>query len=278
MRKSHNRPKNDQDFEKLCLRLLRAYWKCPELQQYATRGQAQHGVDILDLSGQEPLRAAQCKLHEEGKVTTQDEVKDEVEQAKGFKPPLDRYTIMTTGKVRKEVHDLLLAINQEHREKNLFIVEIFDWGHIEDLLDEYTDIRNWYENGPSAAAFGRIESKIDKLSEVAKQLSVPDRGDDSPDKFHAEIDEARDCLKKHEYQMAKRLLQRIKDRSWDQLNARHKFRVLTNLTAVEASADSLKGAAALYLEAKTSSLMTRWLEPTKRLAISYLVSVNKHLS
>ena len=251
MRKSHNRPKNDQDFEKLCLRLLRAYWKCPELQQYATRGQAQHGVDILDLSGQEPLRAAQCKLHEEGKVTTQDEVKDEVEQAKGFKPPLDRYTIMTTGKVRKEVHDLLLAINQEHREKNLFIVEIFDWGHIEDLLDEYTDIRNWYENGPSAAAFGRIESKIDKLSEVAKQLSVPDRGDDSPDKFHAEIDEARDCLKKHEYQMAKRLLQRIKDRSWDQLNARHKFRVLTNLAAVEASADSLKGAAALYLEAKT---------------------------
>ena len=112
-------PKNDQDFEKLCLRLLRAHWKCPELQQYATRGQAQHGVDIIDLSGQEPLRAAQCKLHEEGKVTTPDEVIDEVEKAKGFRPPLGRYAIVTTGKVRKEVHDLLIAINQEHREKNL---------------------------------------------------------------------------------------------------------------------------------------------------------------
>ncbi len=125
MRKSYNRPKNDQDFEKLCLRLLRAHWKCPELQQYATRGQAQHGVDIIDLSGQEPLRAAQCKSHEEGKMTTPDEVGDEGEKAKGFKPPLGRYAIMTTGKVGKEVHDLLLAINQEHVEKNLFIVEIF---------------------------------------------------------------------------------------------------------------------------------------------------------
>ena len=64
MRKSHNRPRNDRDFEALCLKLLRTHCKCPELQLYATRGEAQAGVDIIDLSGQEPLRAAQCKLHE----------------------------------------------------------------------------------------------------------------------------------------------------------------------------------------------------------------------
>ena len=248
MRKSHNRPKNDQDFEKLCLNLLRAYWKCPELQQYATRGQAQHGVDILDLSGQDPLRAAQCKLHEEGKVTTPAEVKGEIEKAKEFDPPLGRYVIMTTGKVRREVHNLLIAINREHREKKLFIVEVFDWDRIEDLLDEYTDVRDWYEGSPSAAAFG---SKFDQPSEEVKQLSAPDRGDDNQDRFHAEIDEARDYLEQHDYQMAKLLLQRIKVRNWDQLNARHKFRVLTNLASVEASADNLKRAAELYLEAKT---------------------------
>lgn len=251
MRKSYKKPKNHQDFEKLCLRLLQTHWDCPGLRQYATSGQAQNGVDIIDLSGQDPLRAAQCKLHEEGKVTTPDEVKGEIEKAKAFDPPLDLYVIMTTGKVRREVHDLLIAINREHREKQLFSVEIFDWGHIEDLLDEHPDIRDWYENGPSAAAFGRIESKIDKLSEVAKQLSTPDRSDDDQDKFHAEIDEARDYLEKHDYQITKLLLQRIKDRSWDQLNARHKFRVLTNLASVEMAADNLKGAAELYLEAKT---------------------------
>ncbi len=87
MRKSYNRPKNHQDFEKLCLKLLRAYWQCPELDLYATGGQVQHGVDILDLSGQDPLRAAQCKLHGEGKATTPGEVKGEIEKAKEFDPP-----------------------------------------------------------------------------------------------------------------------------------------------------------------------------------------------
>ena len=252
MRKSHNRPKNHQDFEELCLRLLRAYWKCPELVLYGVRGQAQHGVDIIDLGGRDSLRAAQCKLHEEGKVTTPDEVKGEIEKAKEFTPPLGRYVIMTTGKVRGEVHGLLIAINQEHREQNLFIVEVFDWGRIEGLLDEYTDVRDWYEGGPPVATAGGIEStKFDQLLGAVKQLSAPDLGDDSQDKFHADIDEARDYLERHDYQIAKLLLQRIKDRSWDQLNARHKFRVLTNLASVEASADNLKGAAELYLEAKT---------------------------
>ena len=95
MRKSHNRPRNEQDFERLCLRLLRAHWQCPELQLYASRGESQHGVDIIDESGGEPLRGAQCKLHEEGKATTRSEVKAEIEKAKEFIPPLDHYAIMT---------------------------------------------------------------------------------------------------------------------------------------------------------------------------------------
>ena len=128
-------------------------------------------MDIIDLSGQEPLHAAQCKLHEEGKVTTRTEVEDEIEKAKGFKPPLGRYIIMTTGKVKKEVHDLLIEVNREHREKKLFIVEVFDWGRTEELLDEYTDIRDWYEGGPSAAAVARIESKIETLLQVTEQSS-----------------------------------------------------------------------------------------------------------
>ena len=75
-------------------------------------------------------------------------------------------------------------------------------------------------------------------------------GDDSQERFHAEIDEARNFLDKHDHQMAKLLLQQIKVRSWDKLKARHKFRVLTNLAVVELSADNPKEAAELCLEAK----------------------------
>ena len=250
MRKSHNRPRTEQDFESLCLKLLRAHWKCPELELYATRGQAQHGVDIVDLSGREPLRAAQCRLHEEGRVTTPAEIQDEIEKARGFEPPLERYVVMTTGKVRKEVHDLLIKINREHRRKNSFVVEVFDWRRIEELLDEYTDIRDWYEGGPSVAALGRIESQIDNLSGKIGRITEPNDRDDRADGFHADIDEAKGFLDKHEYQIAKLLLRRIQIRSWDKLSPRAKFRVLTNLAVAESSTDNPKCAAELCLEAK----------------------------
>ncbi len=207
-------------------------------------------MDIVDLSGQEPLRAAQCKLHEEGKVTKRSEVKKEIEKALGFHPAIGRYVIMTTGKVRREVHDLQLEINRKHREKNLFIVEVLDWCSIEELLNEYTSVRDWYEGDPSVAAAKRVESKIDDLRELLEMSSGPGRGDDNQDRFHAMIDEARSYLDKHDYQIAKLLLKRIKVQCWDKLNARHKFRVLTNLAVVELSADNPKGAAELFLNAK----------------------------
>ena len=246
MRKSYNRPKNEQDFEVLCLKLLQIHWECPELSTYATKGQIQNGVDIIDLSGQEPLRAVQCKLHEEGKMITQAEIGEEIEKAKKFKFPLGLYVIMTTSKAGKEIHDLMIKTNREHRRKGLFKVEVFDWLRIEELLEEHPDVCDWYEGGAPFDVSKRIESKVDELLE----RSTPGRGNHNEDGFHAEIDEARDFLEKHDHQMAKLLLQRIKVRSWDELTPRHKFRVLTNLAAVEASIGNLKDTADLYIEAK----------------------------
>ena len=246
MRQSYNRPKHEQDFEILCLKLLQVHWECPDLSIYATKGQTQNGVDIVDLSGQEPLRAVQCKLHEEGKRITQAEIKKEVGKAKKFTPPLGRYVIMTTSKAGREIHDLIIGINQEHRKNGLFKVEVFDWPRIEELIEEHPDVYSRYEVGAPLDASKKIEPKVDELLEI----SVPSRGNHNEDAFHAEIDEARDFLEKHDYQMAKLLLQRIKVRSWDKLTPRHKFRILTNLAAVEASIGDFKEMADLYIEAK----------------------------
>ena len=117
MRKTHKKPKNSENFEILCLELLKVHWQCPELVLYALRGQAQNGVDILDLSGEEQLRAAQCKLREEGKMITTTEVKKEIEKARKFEPPLDRYVIMTTGKVDKKVQDFSVKDKSGTQEK-----------------------------------------------------------------------------------------------------------------------------------------------------------------
>ena len=217
--------------------------------------------------GQKNPRAAQCKLHEEGKVTTPTEISNEVEKAKGFKPPLGRFVILTTGKVRKEVHDYILMVNQEHRSKNLFIVQVFGWNRIEELLDEFKDVREWYDGGIPTVR--KIERQIDRLSGMIGQDLVTTPSGDSEERFHAEIDVAKNHIENREFRIAKSLLQQIKVRNWDQLNKRQKFRVLTNLAVVELSEDNPKGAAELYFKAKTQ-------QPTDELArtneaIGYLI-------
>lgn len=249
MRKSHRRPRNEQDFEELCLRLLQAHWKCPELELYAARGQAQFGVDIIDLGGGVPLRAAQCKLHEEGKIATPGEVKAEVRKARHFQPPLDRFLIMTTAKAGREIHDLLIAVNRKHKREELFAVHVFDWRRIEGLLDMYPEVRASYEGSPALGELGPLVSGMEQSRPLSEMRSI-DLDNYRNDQNHAEIDEAREYLRAHDYQLAKLLLHRIKERKWGELNPRHKFRVLSNLATVELTGANPRGAADLYLKAK----------------------------
>ena len=88
MRTTYNKPANEQDFELFCLELLREHWKKSQLQLYSCRGLGQHGVDVIDVNGEEPLHAAQCKLHEETKNLAPAELKAEVEKAEKFSPPI----------------------------------------------------------------------------------------------------------------------------------------------------------------------------------------------
>jgi len=62
-------PDNEDGFEQLCLRFYRKLWKNEALKLYAKRGEKQDGVDIFDPFSLSPVRAVQCKFHEETKIT-----------------------------------------------------------------------------------------------------------------------------------------------------------------------------------------------------------------
>jgi hypothetical protein len=79
-------PTNDDDFEKLCRDILRLHWSCPGLEIFGKRGERQFGIDLLDLSGKDPLYAAQCKLKEEHKNLPPADIEAEVNEAKLFTP------------------------------------------------------------------------------------------------------------------------------------------------------------------------------------------------
>lgn len=174
MRFRHSPPVNEADFELLCLELLRAYWNSPGLDLYAHRGEKQFGVDIIDLSGTEPLSAGQCKLHDSWKGILPSEIKAEVKKAEKFPSKLGRYAILTTAKALREAHDAVLAINQDHSKRDLFRVELITWGKIESLLDRYDNVREEFYETVSGRAVTEMKDKLSAIHEaVVPKIPAP---------------------------------------------------------------------------------------------------------
>ena len=134
-------PTNDDDFEEMCLQLLRRHWSRPGLEIFGKRGERQYGIDILDVAGEIPIYAAQCKLREEHKSLRPAEIQAEVDQARQFTPPLGKYGILTTGKVSAQAQREVREINQAHKTTGLFEVEVITWEPLCSLLQQYPEVQ-----------------------------------------------------------------------------------------------------------------------------------------
>jgi tetratricopeptide (TPR) repeat protein len=143
------------------------------LELYAHKGEEQFGIDILDLGGNEPLCAAQCKLHDAWKVIPPAEIMGEVKKAERFHQVLGRYAILTSAKSSREAHDEVLKINQDHRDRHLFAVELMTWGKIEHLLDRYDTVREAYLGTVSGRMATEIRHKLSAIHEAV--VSKPSR-------------------------------------------------------------------------------------------------------
>ena len=165
----HLPPENEQDFERLCLHLLREHWRCPDLQMYGRRGQRQNGVDILDLAGEDACRGAQCKNFNPLEAFTVEDLHSSIEAAKSFRPSLDRLEIMTTGRKSTETQLELRRINLEHRKKGLFRVRLKTWDEIELLLNKYPSVS---EHIYGAGLWTAIHELEDQVRRAASQVEV----------------------------------------------------------------------------------------------------------
>ena len=240
-------PKHEDDFEILCLKLLRCRWKCPQLEQYGKRGDRQDGIDLLDLSGDEPLRAAQCKRHEEHKYIPSAEIQKVVDDAKNFKFKIGLLAIMTTAKVSTHSDLKITEINREHTSKGLFAVELLNWERIQRLLDEFPEVRDDFYGGASAQQLTNLDDRLTDIHVAVKSIAT----DAGANIYDATLQEAKTELERHEYQLAKLLLQRLRRKDWDQLNPRQRFRLVTNLGFTALQEGDVYKAAAYFFEAKT---------------------------
>ncbi|HEV2196934.1 MAG TPA: tetratricopeptide repeat protein [Candidatus Acidoferrum sp.] len=238
-------PTNDDDFEKLCLHLLRHHWSRPGLEIFGKRGERQFGIDILDVGGQTPIYAAQCKLREEYKSLAPSEIQTEVDEAKKFAPPLGKYAILTTGKVSAKAQRKVREINQSHKQQGLFEVEVLTWDRLSALLQQYSDVQEaFYSHFPVERAI-RMEAKLLEIQGGVQSLTLRAEGDS----LDAQINEARDYIAKREFQLATFLLNRIQCNQAEKLDARQRFRVISNQGAAALGLGKAEAAAKLFLEA-----------------------------
>ena len=163
------KPRDEQAFEDGMEVLWRLILNDPTAQRYGRRGQRQHGVDIVGCRDRVPnnVIGIQCRLKGEGGKLEEEEIRNEVEKALGFRPHLSEYVIVTTAPDDAQFQTLALELSQSasrDREENLGVkkdlkVSIFGWGTLEREILRYPEAVNAFD--PSHTPWGnRIEQIV----------------------------------------------------------------------------------------------------------------------
>lgn len=250
-------PDTEQAFEAICLEVLKVEWQCPTLELYAKRGEMQYGIDIIDPAARRPFRVAQCKLREPHKKLTKAEILAELEKLKSFPGgQVDHYLILTTASRSGAGQNAVIEINRERAGAGLSPVEVRGWDWIESVIEAHPSLME-RTHPPIVGAVRKLvqeEVALERatLTQLVSQLRLVASADAKParpnDGYDDEIDEARRLLDGGDAQVARVLLQRLRDRAWEELTAHQKFRVATNLGVSYMRTDDRGQVAELLIE------------------------------
>ena len=95
----------------------------------------------------EQVVGIQCRLKGEGRFLDDQEVKDEVAKALGFRPLLSEYIIATTAPDDARLQRLALELSEtvsRNREIPLKI-QIFGWNSLEREIRRYPEVQNAFD-------------------------------------------------------------------------------------------------------------------------------------
>lgn len=144
------KPKNWQDFEKLCKLLWGEIWNSSDsIKLHGRQGQAQHGVDVYAyVDKYEGYCGIQCKGKDDyaNALLTEKEVDNEIDKAKTFSPNLKRFIFATTANKDASIEEYIRKKDVECINQGLFHVDVFSWEDIVDLLERERTVYNWYLN------------------------------------------------------------------------------------------------------------------------------------
>jgi hypothetical protein len=173
-------PENWQDFENLCCDLWRKEWG--EAQRWGTSGEEQHGVDIVNTASG---RAIQCKLKNQlrGARLKPEQVLEEIEKAKMFRPKLRELIFATTAPRNSKDQQTIAAIDAEQKKKRSFRVKLYAWDDIVPLLELHPEVKNRYYGPrpkPLRTPLPELPEHLVTRPEVLERLKAKIAGADKP--------------------------------------------------------------------------------------------------
>lgn len=242
MQYRYPQPKNEDAFEEFCLILLREHWSLPTLDRYGHRGERQDGVDLIDTGGGTPLRGVQCKHHEASKTLPPRELEIEVEKAKGFPQKLDEFSILTTAKKSTHAQRKGREINREHAAKGLFTLRLLTWDDIERIVNECPTGQEFLGVQSPRVLRQLLRAEIHPIHQAVRSQG---------DEIHgAELDEVKKHVEAGQVQLALLLLAKLRNKAWDPMSPRHRYRWCTLFADAEFRLGNELRAAQLLIEAK----------------------------
>jgi tetratricopeptide (TPR) repeat protein len=266
-------PANWQDFEQLCYDLFRRLWRDQGTELHGRRGQPQAGVDAYgENKDDNKLCGVRCKGKNGayGAAVTKKELIAEIEKAKKFKPPLDRFILVTTAPNDAIIQATSREITETHRNAGLFDVEVKGWDNLKQLITDFPEIVKKYfsdlapvdlvisiESGHEVVrAEGRqtrqlldpIGEKQDRLLEGLARLEAREMTD-SVDILQIKIKQVSSLVEDGDAKAALRGLQRLKAENWDAASSRNWYCLLAAIASATLTLDRLAEGIAILKEA-----------------------------
>jgi tetratricopeptide (TPR) repeat protein len=238
-------PRSADEFERLCLKLLRRHWQLPQLERFRDQERAEKGINLIEISGRPRLAAVKCDLRAARGELTIAEIKDAVDRAASLKLPIGRFVIATTAAKPEGLQRSLFDLNRANRKDGISAIEVLTWDDIEELLDEYPQILTDFGTAAKRQALTRADAVVHLEARCEPAAAGP------PDALGEEISAAAAFLESHQCQLARLALLRLREQKWSQLSNMHKFRVLSYLGAAWLKEGEPRKSAMLFIAAKS---------------------------
>ena len=240
-------PRSADEFERLCLKLLRRHWQLPQLERLRDPDRRAKGIHLIEISGRPRLAAVRCDLHEAQGPLQAAEIKDAAERAVSLGLPIGRFVIATTARRTSGLQRTLFELNRtaSSRPGGLSAIEVITWDDIEELLDEYPLIVTEFGTAAKRQALSNFDAAIHLEPRCAPVEEAP------ADSADGEIVSAAQSLERREHQMARLALLRLREQRWAELGAAQKFRVLTYLAVAWLKEGEARKAALLLIAARS---------------------------